>query len=107
MWFDETIAKRIQRLSNNYLTQFDNFEQSWDEYNIFNTVNVETSTDESCRKCGASLCDYPQCSQCKEPIKYICFVCGEQTLGQFHRARFNGIKRLQTQSRLVTRRLTT
>ncbi len=63
-------------------------------------------SDESCRKCGASLCACAQCSQFKEPIKYICLVCGEHTPEQFHGACFYGIEKFQTQSPLVTRRLT-
>ena len=42
MWFDETVEKMVRRLSRHYFTRLDNFEQSWDEYNILNTVNVET-----------------------------------------------------------------
>ena len=60
--------------------------------------------DESCRLCGGPLCACSQCFQCKEPIKYICLVCGQQTPEQFHGACFYGIEKFQTQGPLVPRR---
>lgn len=40
--------------------------------------------DESCRKCGGLLLNYSLCGQCKGPTRFICRICGQITLEQFH-----------------------
>ena len=42
MWFGEAVENMVRRLSSHYFIRLDNFEQSWDGYNILNTVNIKT-----------------------------------------------------------------
>ncbi len=40
--------------------------------------------DESCRTCGGMLLEYAFCGKCRSVIQYICRICGNKTLEQFH-----------------------
>ena len=58
---------------------------------------IKKLPDESCRKCGGLLIELSICAKCREPNQYVCRICGNQTLQQFHNYCFHEIEKIRVQ----------
>jgi predicted amidophosphoribosyltransferase len=52
--------------------------------------------DELCRKCGGTLTNWSLCSECRQPIKRVCILCGSYTDEVIHNLCFYHLEAFQT-----------